>query len=272
MAAGKAIRFGSVKQLLVVGPNNEILADYAIKEVQKLKFSKVVIITRDELLDAFTTHFKEQNHTISIEYVCQDKFIPEQKINGDIRFYGTGMALLSAKPNLTEDFIIINGDDYYGEGVFPEMANSLGHYSKYNIFLAGYKLKNTLSPNGAVSRAVCKLNQENELIDLNEHTQIIKEGDQILSLESGEVLLPDTPVSMNCWGFRPDFFETVVTEFEDYIYQMPHWEHREFSLPDIVKRHLIKFPLSAKLIPVNSKWVGLTYSEDKNIVTEFLKV
>ena len=271
MAAGYASRFGSIKQIAAVGPSGEILADYAIKEAQELGFLKVVIITREELVEQFKAHFRKQNLTIPIEYICQDKYIPEINVQKDVHLYGTGVALLTAIPSLTDDFIIINGDDYYGNGVFSKINESFSMFPDYSIFLAGYNLFNTLSPNGSVSRAVCMINKNNELVDLNEHTKISKNIDEILSEDSGQILEPNTLVSMNCWGFRTSFLDTVKSEFKEYISNATHWKHKEFSLPDLVKRHLINSPLSAKLIPVNAKWVGLTYHEDMAQVIEFLK-
>jgi UTP-glucose-1-phosphate uridylyltransferase len=180
MAAGIGSRYGGVKQLDGIGPNGETIMDYSIYDALNAGFTKVVFIIRKELQEAFDHQYEVRfKNKIEIEYVYQDEF---KKYEEDYTIertkpWGTGHAMLSANKLVKTPFAIINADDYYGKSAFSSMADALsGNTDQNKVFLLGFRMINTLSDHGTVSRGLCRVNEDNYRIDVRELTKIAKKN------------------------------------------------------------------------------------------------
>ena len=217
LAAGMGSRYGGVKQLDQFGPNGETIIDYSLFDAIRAGFGKVVFIIREELLDDFKEVFDEKlAGKIEIDYAIQalDSFVPAEA--GEVRRtkpWGTGHAMLCAKNHTHTPFAVINADDFYGFEAFQLISDFLTTDTDDELHaMVGYEVKNTLSENGSVSRGVCEVAENGNLISVIERTKIYETeaGNQskIVYEEANELtpLAPDTPVSMNFWGFKPSVF------------------------------------------------------------------
>jgi len=273
MAAGIGSRYGGVKQLDGIGPSGETLMDYSIYDALDAGYSKVVFIIRKELQEAFDHHYQERfKDKVKIEYVYQDEFkIYEEGYAIDrAKPWGTGHAMLSTRELVDTPFAIINADDYYGRSAFFTMAEALSDNPADNaIFLLGYKLINTLSDHGTVSRGLCEVSKDDHLVGIRELTKIGKrddgifyeEGDDIYPLNSGDL------VSMNFWGFMPNIFNDLDRAFKDFIGKNFDNPRSEFYIPSFVDLMLKAGKANVKVLNTEEQWLGVTYREDKPIVT-----
>jgi dTDP-glucose pyrophosphorylase len=273
MAAGIGSRYGGVKQLDGIGPSGETLMDYSIYDALDAGFSKVVFIIRKELQEAFDLHYEERfKEKIKIAYVYQDEFkIYEEGYTIDrAKPWGTGHAMLSTRELIDTPFAIINADDFYGRSAFFTMAEALSENTSDNtVFLLGYKLINTLSDHGTVSRGLCEVNQNKDLVGIRELTKIGKR-DKGIYCEEGDDLLPlrsEDLVSMNFWGFTPNIFNDLDGTFKDFISKNFNNPKSEFYIPTFVDIMLKAGKVRVKVLDTEEQWLGVTYREDKPIVT-----
>lgn len=275
MAAGMGSRFGGIKQLEPVGPSGEIIMDYSAYAAKKAGFNKIVFIIRKDLEEDFVkivgNRVAEQ---IKVEYVFQElDALPEgfRVPEGRVKPWGTGQAILSVKDAIHEPFAVVNADDYYGEEGFKKIYDFLTSQSnktdKYNISMVGFQLGNTLSENGSVTRGVCQVNAENKLVDICETSGIHREGDQIVSDIKGQNLTDETPVSMNMWGFMPEFLNELEDRFVTFLGQIEGNELKaEFLLPMIVGELVQENKAEVTVLSSKDRWFGVTYKEDKEYV------
>ncbi|MDO4318558.1 MAG: nucleotidyltransferase [Lachnospiraceae bacterium] len=275
MAAGMGSRFGGgIKQLEPVGPNGEIIMDYSIFDAKKAGFDKVIFIIRRELERDFREIIgNRMEKQIAVEYVFQEKeAIPEGYAvpEGRTKPWGTGHAVLSCRGTLREPFVVINADDYYGSQAFRMMHDYLMRLpedASQRYCMAGFVLGNTLSEHGRVTRGICQV-ADGRMLDVEEHFELRREGDAVLG-ENGRgeqvTLSPDVPVSMNMWGFTPDFLEELSVRFEEFFaIDVPAKpEKAEFLLPEVVGRMVKEGRASVQVLPTNDRWFGVTYKEDK---------
>lgn len=275
LAAGMGSRFGGLKQIEPVGPNNEFIIDYSIYDAIKAGFTKVVFIIKEENYDIFReTIGKRIEEKIKVEYVFQKNELPEPFKFPKTRTkpFGTAHAILSAKSKINEPFVVINSDDFYGR----EAYYTISDYLKKNedtYALVGYKVKNTLTENGSVKRGICKLNDE-YLDDLIE-SSVIKENDVItatpLNGTKPFIINEDTLVSMNMIGFLPNIFNYLEKNLLEFLETSKNLENCEYLIPDVLNKINIK----TKVLTTNAKWEGVTYKEDKeqviNAINELIK-
>lgn len=258
MAAGMGSRFGGLKQLEPIGPNGEILLDLSVYDAQKSGFDKAVFIIRKENESDFRKYVgKRIEKRIDVEYVFQDcSILPE----GRTKPFGTGHAVLCCKDVVKTPFAAINADDYYGSNGFTELARHLSTAKKGEYALVGYSLKNTVTDNGTVSRGICSA-ADGYLSGITEHTKIA--GDFTDTLDDGTKiqLSGDDVVSMNLWGFTPDFFDALQSDFDRFM-KTANLMKDEFFLPFVVDRMIKSGEASAKLLHCHDKWHGVTYRED----------
>lgn len=275
MAAGMGSRFGGgIKQLEPVGPNGEIIMDYSIYDAKKAGFDKVIFIIRKELEQDFREIIgSRMEKQIAVEYVFQEReAIPEGYAvpEGRKKPWGTGHAVLSCRGTIQEPFVVINADDYYGSEAFRMLHDYLmrlpdGASRRY--CMAGFVLGNTLSEHGRVTRGICQV-ADGKMLDVEEHFELRREGGEVLG-ENGSgkqvTLSPDAPVSMNMWGFTPDFLEELSVRFEEFFaVDVPvNPEKAEFLLPEVVGRMVKEGRASVQVLPTNDRWFGVTYKEDK---------
>ncbi|MDY6801180.1 MAG: sugar phosphate nucleotidyltransferase [Bacteroidota bacterium] len=280
LAAGMGSRYGGLKQLDQVGPNGETIIDYSVYDAIEAGFTKVVFIIRKDIEKEMNELlFKKYSQKIKIEYVFQElENVPEGiKIPKERKKpWGTGHAVLMAKDVIHEPFVVINADDFYGKGAFKVVADYI-RSQKDNLIgkycMAGYLLKNTLSEYGTVSRGVCKVNDNNELIDIKERTKIGWQNSRIIAnSEDGEISFTgDEYVSMNFWGFTPDVFPELESEFKKFIQHNKNNPKAEYFIPSIVSHQMEKEKATVKVLQANSKWFGVTYKEDKPVVIKKIK-
>jgi NDP-sugar pyrophosphorylase family protein len=269
MAAGMVSRFGGLKQIEPVGPNGEFIIDYSIYDAVRAGFNKVVFIIKEENYDIFKeTIGKRVEKQIKVEYVFQRQTdIPKGYDIGErTKPWGTSHAILSAKNNVKGNFIVLNADDFYGSDSFKQASKFFieDHPKEYAII--GYKIKNTLTENGAVKRGVCK-EKNGYLTSLIESSVEEKDGHVIASPLDGRKpfeINPDDPVSMNMFCFRDDIFKYLDDHLKEFFENnKDNLEKCEYLIPDSVYNMMEEGLVKVKVIPTSAKWQGITYKEDK---------
>ena len=287
MAAGIGSRFGGgIKQLAPVGLNGEIIMDYSIHDAIEAGFNKIVFIIRKDIEDAFKEAIGDRieeickNLNVEIAYAYQElNALPEGvELPADrTKPWGTGQAVLACKDVLHEPFVVINADDYYGKEAFVKLHGFLEKYTpeKANEFcMAGFILKNTLSENGAVTRGVCKVNEEGYLTGVDETSNIVKTSEGA-GVDNEGTLTPidaESYVSMNMWGLTPEFLDVVETGFADFLKNVKPGDIKaEYLLPGIIDELLKSGKATVRVLETKDKWFGVTYKEDKQSVVDSFK-
>lgn len=216
LAAGMGSRYGGIKQLDQFGPNGETIIDYSLYDAIKAGFGKIVFIVRKDIHEAAVERFSPKlKGRIDFDFADQEltSYVPEHLQVERSKPWGTAHAVLCAKESINEPFAVINADDFYGYDAFKTMADFLSaDTDPATHSLVGYRIENTLSDHGTVSRGVCQTNERNELVDINERHKVGWEGDKIVyNKDDQPVEIPEgTPVSMNFWGFKPGDRKSVV--------------------------------------------------------------
>lgn len=286
MAAGIGSRFGGgIKQLEPMGPNGEIIMDYSIYDAKAAGFNKVVFILRKDIEEDFRAIIGQRiEKVIDVEYVFQSlEDLPEGfKAPAERKKpWGTGQAVLCCKGVVNEPFAVINADDYYGKEAFRKVHDYLVDDRKtdkiYDMCMAGFILKNTLSDNGAVTRGVCVVDNDDHLSQVVETGGIYMTPEGTISHEdngSDMVITPEQHVSMNMWGFTPEFLNELEDGFKTFLEEIPEGEvKREYLLPTIVDKLIKSGKASVKVLETKDKWFGVTYKEDKaSVVAAFKKL
>ena len=253
MAAGMGSRFGGLKQAAPIGPNGEMIIDFSVYDAKKAGFDRAVIIIRKDIESDFRAACgKRIEKMIDVKYVFQEKStlpkgfeLPETRLKP----WGTGHAVLCAKDAVKKPFIVINADDYYGQSVYKVMYDYLAENS--GMCMAGYKLGNTLSENGTVSRGICTV-EDGYLVDINEKTDVSK--------DSGLPL--DTIVSMNMWGLDTDIFPFMENKFTEFLKKNINEPKTEFFLPSVINDRRKEQNMKVKVLPTSEQWYGVTYADD----------
>jgi NDP-sugar pyrophosphorylase family protein len=283
LAAGMGSRYGGVKQLDQFGPHGETIIDYSLFDAIRAGFGKVVFIIREELRDDFEEVFGQKlTGKIEVDYAIQalDSFVPAEL--GEVKRvkpWGTGHAMLCAKDHTQTPFAVINADDFYGLESFQLIGDFLRTDTNNNLHaMVGYEVKNTLSENGSVSRGVCAVDADGRLMSVVERTKIyVQEGgstEQQIVFEEGEGLTPlppDTPVSMNFWGFKPSVFPLLQHQFESYATANIDSPKAEFYIPTVMMNLIQTDTGHCQVFRSKSAWFGVTYPDDKPTVQASLK-
>jgi choline kinase len=275
LAAGMASRYGSMKQIDGFGPHGETIVDYSIFDAIKAGFGKVVFIIKEEFADNFRNIFEPKlKGKIEVEYVFQNFDLKQFGIQEEIyreKPWGTAHAILSARKTVKEPFCVINADDFYGFDAYKKMVDFLStEVNDTNYSIIGYQIGKTLSDFGAVSRGVCKVDENGNLAEIVERTKIYKEGDAIV-YEENDAKFPlafETPVSMNFWGFTPAVFKITEELFKEFALANKENPKAEFFIP-LIGENLVKTNTATfKVVPTANQWFGVTYKEDKPFVQE----
>lgn len=280
LAAGIGSRYGGLKQLDKVGPGGEAIIDYSIYDAIQAGFGKVVFVIRKSIEADFKEFIGNKlDGKIEVAYVFQelDK-LPEGVVLNPERKkpYGTGHAVLMAKEVISENFAVINADDFYGKEAYETIASyfkELDSLSNDNC-MVGYNLKNTLSDHGYVSRGQCTSDENGYLIDVIERTHIEKKGDNIFFQdENGKEIELDehTLVSMNFWGFTPKYFEQLENRFIHFIKENNNDIKSEFYIPFVVNQIIEEGIGKTKVLESDAEWFGVTYQEDRPVVVESIR-
>lgn len=284
MAAGMGSRYGGLKQIDPVDKEGNIIMDFSIFDAKRAGFEKVVFIIKRENEKDFKEavgHRMEQ--VMDVAYVFQDiDQIPDgfQVPEGRVKPWGTAHAVLSAMDEVDGPFAVINADDYYGRHAFQVIYDYLTTHEddeKYRYTMVVYRLKNTVTDNGHVSRGICKLDPEKRLISISERTRIEKrDGGIAYSEDDGATwtnLDPDTLVSMNMWGFTHSILDEIKAGFPVFLKKglSENPMKCEYYLPSVVSNLLEEGKATVKVLESEDKWYGVTYKEDKPVVVAALQ-
>lgn len=270
MAAGMGSRFGGLKQMEPIGPNGEVILDFSVFDAVKAGFTKVVFVIKHAIEKDFKELVgKRIAKRVKVEYAFQelDK-LPEGYTcpEGREKPWGTGHAILCCKDVVKEPFAVVNADDYYGSNAFTEIAKFLKSESN-DYCMVGFRLVNTLTENGTVARGVCET--ENGLLKtVTERTKI---ADCKFTEDDGATwteLDPQTLVSMNLWGFRPDLFDALEKGFISFLDEKINVPKSEYFLPSVVSSLIESGEKNVKMLVAEDKWYGVTYKEDKEMVVK----
>lgn len=285
LAAGMGSRYGSLKQMDGVGPNNEAIIDYSIYDAVQAGFGKVVFVIRHSFEQEFREVFSKEHFggKIDVEFVFQElDYLPEGFTvpEGRIKPWGTCHAVMMAAPVVDGPFAVINADDFYGREAYITLAEYLRQVegTQGNYSMVGYNLRNTLSDYGTVSRGECSVDENDKLVSIVERTAIERGTDGIVRYkdENGEHPIDEnTTVSMNLFGFTPDFFSKTEELFKEFLSNPANMSNlkSEFFIPLCVNTLINQKRVSLKVLTSEAKWFGVTYKEDKpEVVSKISKL
>lgn len=285
MAAGMGSRYGGLKQIDPVGPHGEAILDYSLFDARRAGFETVVFIIKPEIDAAFResvgARAEKAGLTVRYAYQTLDKLpagfaVPE----GRVKPWGTAHAVLAAAEAIDAPFAVINADDYYGPTgfrlIYEHLSRAAAPGTPAPWAMVGFLLGNTVSENGSVSRGVCELDERSRLVRVTERTRIEKRDGGIAYTEDGGeswVPLPETAVvSMNLWGFTPDFVEDLQRGFTAFLENdVPKNPLKaEYFLPFVVNDQIRAGRADVRVLKSGDKWYGVTYKEDKPVVMQAL--
>ncbi len=280
LAAGMGSRYGGLKQLDGLGPNGETIMDYSIYDAIQAGFGRIVFVIRRDFEDDFRTKVlsKYEGH-IPVEVVFQSlDALPEGfRCPADrTKPWGTNHAVLMGKDAIKEPFAVINADDFYGRDAFRVIAEDLKRERtrKGDYSMVGFRVGNTMSENGSVARGVCEKSDEGLLTKITERTAISynPEREIVFTDECGKEhnLQPDTPVSMNLWGFTPDYFDYSEREFRRFLARDIDTPKAEFYIPVAIDTLINSGEATVKVLDTDSRWFGVTYAADRQGVVDRL--
>ena len=281
LAAGMGSRYGGLKQLDGVGPNGETIMDYSVYDAIRAGFGEVVFVVRKHFRSEFEERIRTRYaNSIGLNFVEQElESIPSGfSINPErTKPWGTGHAVMMAAHAINTPFAVINADDYYGQKSFEILGgflkNVVGSSEKY--CMVGFETYNTLSESGVVSRGICSMDSNNLLTTVEEHHNVS------LSIENGEEAVwgdnssgkrvkieKFAPVSMNMWGFTPDFFTESDKMFIEFLNKGISDIKSEFYIPYVVNKLITQGKATVEVLPTPDKWFGITFKEDREVVVE----
>lgn len=276
LAAGMGSRYGGLKQLDSLGPSGETIMDYSVYDALRAGFGKIVFVIRKDFEDEFREKVisKYAGH-IDVEVVFQEiDNLPEGFSPNPERTkpWGTGHAVLMGKDVINEPFAVINADDYYGAESFRILGDLLrsleGKKGEYGMI--GFKIENTLSENGGVSRGLCKVSPDGFLTDVNEcHGIQFKDGCLIQIVNGEETEFPEgANVSMNMWAFTPDYFDYSEKKFVEFLKERGNELKSEFYIPSVVNEMIKDSAATLTVKETPSKWFGVTFAADRQATVD----
>lgn len=257
MAAGMGSRYGGLKQIDPVGPNGEVILNYSVYDAKKAGFDKAVFIIKKEIEKDFLEIVAPRvEKLIDVDYAFQElDMLPEgYSFPERVKPWGTAHAIMCAADKITTPFAVINADDYYGKNAYKILHDRLETCK--NPFIVGYKLANTLSENGTVTRGICC--EENGFLTKVNETK---------GLDKNSPYPADTLVSMNMWGFQADFPQKLASGFTDFLDNMKNPLTDEYLLPSVMDSYIQNEGLKVNVFDTDDKWFGVTYREDKEAVS-----
>ncbi len=278
LAAGMGSRYGGLKQLDGLGPNGETIMDYSVFDAMRAGFGKIVFVIRKTFEDDFREKVlsKYENH-IPVEVVFQDINdlpagfkCPEERTKP----WGTNHAVLMGKDAIKEPFAVINADDFYGRDSFAVLGKYLSNLAddaKNKYCMIGFRVGNTLSESGTVARGICSTDSKNLLQTVVERTEIMRvDGPVCYKDEEGKwVAIEDnTPVSMNMWGFTPDYFQYSTEYFVEWLKENGTQLKSEYYIPLMVNKLITNGTATVEVLDTTSKWFGVTYAADRQGVVD----
>ena len=280
LAAGMGSRYGGLKQLDGVGPQGQTIMDYSIFDAIRAGFGKVVFVIRKDFEPDFRAKIlsKYEGH-VPVEVVFQsiDKLPEGYTAPADrVKPWGTNHAVLMGRDVINEPFAVINADDFYGRDAFEVIARELSrsHDRKGDYCMVGFRVGNTMTENGTVARGVCETNADKMLTKVTERTDIGYDADHKIAFtdENGATchLDPATPVSMNLWGFTPEYFDYSDREFRRFLDAHGTELKSEFYIPTCVDTLINSGEATVRVLDTDSRWFGVTYAADRQGVVDRL--
>lgn len=279
LAAGMGSRYGGLKQLDGVGPHGETIMDYSIYDAMQAGFGKVVFVIRRDFEESFREKvLSKYEGAIPVEVVFQDiTALPEGYKAPEERTkpWGTNHAIMMGAPVINENFAVINADDFYSRDAFKTIAAELSRERKPGEYcMVGFRVGNTMTENGSVSRGVCTTDADGKLVDVTERTAIaFDENHDIFFTEADGTrgqLDPATPVSMNLWGFTPEYFSHSERLFRDFLDAHITEPKSEFYIPSVVDTLVKGGQATVDVLDTDAQWFGVTYPEDRQSVVDRL--
>ena len=279
LAAGLGSRYGGLKQLDGLGPNGETIMDYSVFDALRAGFGKIVFVIRKDFEEDF-------RRVVIAKYAdkvpCEVCFQSLDKVPAGCTYntertkpWGTNHAVLMGKDVINEPFAVINADDFYGKESFAVLAEFLrGVEGKQNKYcMVGYRVCNTLSEHGSVSRGVCQTDANRLLTDVVERTNIERKNGTIVFTENGvDYPLDDnSPVSMNMWGFTPEYFGYSEDAFKTFLDEYGRELKKEYYIPTVVNDLIKSGQATCEVLDTPSKWFGVTYADDRQMVVDKLQ-
>ncbi len=276
LAAGMGSRYGGLKQLDGLGPNGETIMDYSVFDALRAGFGKVVFVIRKDFEEDF-------RRVVIAKYAdkvpCEVCFQSLDKVPAGCAYnpertkpWGTNHAVLMGKDVINEPFAVINADDFYGKESFEVLARFLEGVEgkKDHYCMVGYRVCNTLSEHGSVSRGVCQMDANRCLTDVVERTNIERKDGTIVFTEDGKDFPLDehTPVSMNMWGFTPEYFQYSEVAFKDFLAKNGQELKKEFYIPTLVNDLIKAGKAKCEVLDTPAKWFGVTYADDRQMVVD----
>ena len=258
MAAGRGSRFGGMKQVAGIGPSGEALFDYAIYDAMRCGFDDVVFVVSDASREAVEEHVAQGcGRHVDVRYAIQ-------KAEGRDKPWGTGHAVLAACGEVDAAFGVINADDFYGHESFALLGRELAENHDDHVLVA-FQLRESLSPNGGVSRGVCRVEDRylTSIVELHDVAAV----DGRVSCREGADLTGDELISANLWGFQPSFCTVLSDEFDAFVWEKGDDPEAEFLLGDAVARLDAHGGTRVKVVPTTERFLGITYAEDVAGVT-----
>ncbi|MGL5637354.1 MAG: sugar phosphate nucleotidyltransferase [Bacteroidales bacterium] len=275
LAAGMGSRYGGLKQLDGLGPHGETIMDYSIYDAVRAGFGKVVFVIRHSFEQDFKTKIvKKYESVVPVDVVFQElEYLPEGfTLNPErVKPWGTNHAVLMGKDVIKEPFAVINADDFYGRESFQILADYLKEMAgKTNQYcMIGYRVGNTLSESGAVARGVSATDSEGYLTEVVERTHIERVNGQVQYKDEQGTFVSisdNTPVSMNMWGFTPDYFDYSEKDFVQFLTENADNLKSEYFIPLMVNKLVQNNTIKLKVLDTPSKWFGVTYAADRDAV------
>lgn len=272
LAAGMGSRYGGLKQIDGLGPNGETIMDYSVFDAMRAGFGKIVFVIRKDFEDDFRRVVVSKYEG---KVACEICFQSIDKVPAGCTYnterkkpWGTNHAVLMGKDLIKEPFAVINADDFYGKESFKILADYLQSVegTKGQYCMVGYRVQNTLSENGSVSRGVCSMDANGYLTDVVERTSIEEVGNKIIFKDDQNQdveIAKNTPVSMNMWGFTPEYFDYSEQAFIEFLDKNGQELKKEFYIPTLVNDLIVAGKATCKVLDTPSKWFGVTYSEDR---------
>lgn len=282
MAAGMGSRYGGLKQMDPIDDYGNVILNYSIYDAKEAGFEKVIFVIKEENETDFRAVITDKlEGKIDYEFAYQKLTdVPEgyEVPEGRVKPFGTAHAVRACR-NIINDspFVVINADDYYGKNGFKTIFDFLMGANAGEYAMVGYMLKNTVTDNGHVARGVCDFDENHYLTEINERTRIEKTADGIAYTEDDGAtwvsLTEDTLVSMNFWGFTPEFMNEIDARFETFMKDISNGDplKKEYFLPGVVEQLLDEKKCTVKVLSTDDKWHGVTYKEDKPEVVSALK-
>ncbi|MCI6551180.1 MAG: nucleotidyltransferase [Prevotella sp.] len=283
LAAGMGSRYGGLKQLDGLGPNGETIMDYSIYDAIQAGFGKIVFVIRkdfeqdfrDKILSKYEGHIPAELVFQSLDSLPEGFAVPD----GRVKPWGTNHAVMMAKDVIHEPFCVINCDDFYNRDCFMAIGKFLAELpegSTNRYAMVGFRLQNTLSENGSVARGICSKDAQDLLTTVVERTEIERRDGAIkYKDEQGEWVAvgENTPVSMNVWGFTPDYFDYSESYFKAFLSDSKNMSNlkSEFFIPLMVNKLITEGTATVKVLDTTSKWFGVTYAADRQGVVDRIK-